>query len=259
MLKKIKSKMEELKVLLRSIPSLVLALFVLAVIAMNLLANKSINLPVNWLALDCGIIFSWLAFLTMDIMTKHFGPKAATQISILVAIINLLFCLLFFIASKIPGVWGESFVEGSEDIINHALNHTFGGIWYVLFGSAIAFIASAIINNFSNFAIGKLFKKDNFVAYATRTYLSTAIAQFADNLIFALIVSHFFFGWSILQCVTCAITGMIVELLCEVLFSPIGYKICSDWKKHKVGEKYFEYKNFENIKEKENESNCNGN
>ncbi len=241
MIKKIKQEFYELKILLRSIPSLVLALFVISVIAMNLLANKSITLPVDWLALDCGIIFSWLAFLTMDIMTKHFGPKVATQVTVLVAGINLLFCILFYIASIIPGVWGESYVEGSETIINTALNNTFGGIWYVLLGSTIAFIGSAIVNNFSNWALGKVFKKDSFGAFASRSYISTALGQFVDNLLFAFIVSHIFFGWTIVQCFTCALTGMLVELLCEVVFSPLGYTICKDWKKNNVGEIYFEY------------------
>lgn len=241
MIKKMKQELSEMKILLRSIPSLVLALFVLSVIAMNLLANKSINLPVDWLALDCGILFSWLAFLTMDIITKHFGPKVATKITILVALINLFFCLIFFLASLIPGVWGESYVAGSESIINAALNHTFGGIWYVLLGSSIAFIGSAIVNIFCNWGLGKLFKKDNFGAFAGRSYISTALGQFVDNFIFALIVSHFFFDWSILQCFTCALTGMVVELLCEVVFSPLGYAICKDWKKNHVGDLYFEY------------------
>lgn len=241
MIKKLKQEISELKILLRSIPSLVLALFVLSVIAMNLLANKSINLPVDWLALDCGIIFSWLAFLTMDMITKHFGPKASTQISILVAIINLFFCLLFFLASLIPGVWGESYVEGSENIINAALNHTFGGIWYVLLGSSIAFLGSAFVNNFSNWALGKIFKNDSFGAFAWRSYLSTALGQFVDNLIFALLVSHFFFGWTLIQCLTCALTGMIVELICEMVFSPFGYVVCKDWRKNCVGNSYFEY------------------
>lgn len=241
MIKKIKQEFFEMKLLLRSIPSLVLALFVLSVIAMNLLANKSINLPFDWLALDCGILFSWLAFLTMDIMTKHFGPKVATKVTILVAVINLFFCLIFFLASLIPGVWGESYVEGSENIINNALNHTFGGIWYVLLGSTVAFIGSALVNIFSNWALGKLFKKDNFATFAGRSYISTAIGQFVDNFLFALIVSHIFFGWSFLQCFTCALTGMIVELLCEVIFSPLGYAICKDWKKNGIGNTYFEY------------------
>lgn len=241
MINKIKEEILELKILLRSIPSLILTLFAVSVIAMNLLANKSISLNVDWLALDCGIVFSWLAFLTMDIITKHYGPAAATKISVIVAVINLFFCLLFFLASLIPGIWGESYVEGSQNIINNALNNTFGGIWYVLLGSSIAFIISSFVNNFSNYALKSVFKKDDFKTFAFRSYISTALGQLADNLIFALLVSHFFFGWTLLQCFTCAVTGMLVELLCEVIFSRVGYQVCKDWKKNNIGNDYFKY------------------
>ena len=208
---------------------------------MSLLANKSISIPVDWLALDCGIIVSWFAFFTMDVITKHFGPKAATEFTVLAIVVNLFFCLLLFLGSLIPGVWGESYVDGSEDIINGALNATFGGTWYVVFGSTAAFLVSAIVNNLTNFGIGRLFKKnpDGLGAYVARAYVSTAIGQFVDNLTFALLVSHFFFGWSLLQCVTCAVTGMIVELLCEGIFFYPGYAITRRWKKNGVGEEYF--------------------
>lgn len=243
-MKRFKKELYELKLLLRSVPSLVLTLFVVAVISMNLLANKSMDLHVSWLAADCGIIVSWVAFLTMDIMTKHYGPKAATQLSLVAVMINLFVCLILFISSKIPGTWGESYVEGSETIINGALNNTFGGTWYVLLGSTIAFIGSAIINNFVNYGMGKVIKKkDGFLPYAARTFVSTAIGQFVDNLIFALIVSHVFFGWSLTQCVTCAITGMVLELLCEAVFSHLGYLVCQKWKRDKVGDDYFKFVN----------------
>jgi len=210
---------------------------------MNLLANKSINLPVNWLALDCGIIVSWVAFLTMDMLTKHFGPKAATEISVFSLLINLFMCFLFWLVSLIDGVWGESFVEGSESIINGALNNTFGGTWYVVLGSSVAFVASALVNNFLNYGIGKLFKKkpDGFGAYVCRSYISTAIGQFVDNLVFALIVSLNFFNWSITQCFTCAATGMIVELLLELIFVHLGFAVCKKWRKDGVGQKYFDF------------------
>ncbi len=236
----IKKEWHEFQVLMRNIPSLVTTLFIMSVFAMNLLANKSIDIPWDWLALDCGIIVSWFAFFTMDIITKHYGPKAATQITILAILINLFFCLLLFLGSIIPGMWGESFVDGNESLINSALNATFGGTWYVVLGSTLAFLASAIVNNFSNYGIGKLFKKhpDGFVAYIFRTYVSTALGQFIDNLTFALIVSHLFFGWTLLQCVTCALTGMIVELLCELIFLYPGFAITRRWKKNNVGKEY---------------------
>lgn len=243
MKKRIKEEFIEFKLLLKSVPALTITLFILSVFSMNLLANKSINLSVSWLALDTGIIVSWFAFLTMDILTKHFGPKAATQISILAIFINLIFCLLLFLGSLIPGVWGESFVDGSENIINNALNHTFGGTWYVLLGSTIAFIVSAIVNNFSNWGIGKIFKKNpnGFANYVLRTYISTSLGQFIDNLTFSLIVSYVFFGWSFIQCITCSLTGMLVELLCEICFSYFGFQICNKWKKEELGKEYFAY------------------
>ncbi len=252
----IKKEWKEFRVLLKNVPSLVVVLFILSVFSMNLLANKSISIPVEWLALDCGIIVSWFAFFTMDILTKHFGPKAATEVTVLAILVNLFFCLLLYLGSLIPGMWGESFVEGSEEILNGALNKTFGGTWYVIFGSTAAFLVSGIVNNFSNFGIGKLFKKkpDSLTAYILRTYVSTAVGQFLDNLIFALVVSHFFFGWSIVQCVTCAVTGMIVELLCEALFFYPGYVITRRWRLNGVGEEYFKLRRGE-----ESENTDNGN
>ena len=90
--------------------------------------------------------------------------------------------------------------------------------------------------------MGKLAKgKNNFGVFALRSYVSTFIAQFIDNLVFALIVSHNFFGWTMTQCVMCALTGAVVELICEVIFSPIGYKVANRWKKKEVGKPYLTY------------------
>ena len=134
--------------------------------------------------------------------------------------------LIFFIATRIPGVWGESFVEGEEAVINAALDGTFGGTWYIILGSSVAFAASAVLNNFLNYGIGRLLKRDKgFGGFILRSYISTFLAQVADNLIFALLVSRIFFGWTTLQCVTCALTGAALELVFEVVFSPLGYRV----------------------------------
>ncbi len=244
-LHRLKKEFNDFKILLRSVPSSIVAPFVAAVMAMNLLANKSINFNIDWLALDCGIFVSWIAFLTMDIITKRFGPKAATQLSIFAILINLTFSLMFFAISKIPGTWSQA--QGNSDTINNALNETIGGTWYVVHGSALAFVTSAIINNFSNWAIGLLFKKnpDGAIAFHVRAYASTAIAQFVDNLIFALCVSHIFFGWNISQCIVCAATGMLAELLLQMAFSHFGYKICKKMSDENVGQEYLKCINGE--------------
>lgn len=239
MKERIKKSWKEFKLLLRSIPATVVTLFVVSVICMNLLANKTL-IQLDWIALDGGILISWLSFMCMDIITKHFGPKAANRISILAAGINLLTCLIFFVASIIPST--------ADDYT--AFNGIFSGTWFILLGSTIAFLASAVINNTMNWMIGKSFRKnpDGKLAYATRTYVSTFIGQFMDNLIFAVIVFMFFapifwdgFCWTFIQCVMCSLTGALAELVMEIVFSPIGYKITKKWQAESVGKEYFEF------------------
>lgn len=222
----VKKTFSEFREMLKTVPPFLLALTVLSVVGMNLLANKSINTGLDWLALDCGIILSWMAFLTMDILTHCYGPRAATLFSVFALCINLFMAGIFFLASRIPGVWGESFIDGSEQVINRALDNTFAGTWFIILGSSIAFLASAFVNNFLNYGIGRLLRsREGFGRFALRSYVSTFVGQFVDNLVFALLVSRIFFGWTSLQCFTCAVTGALCELLFEVVFSPVGYRI----------------------------------
>ena len=223
------------KLLFRNIPSVITALFTISVVVMNILANKTIYQN-EWLAIDGGILVSWLSFLCMDIVTKAFGPKAATKLSIFAILTNLLVCLLFAIVSAIPT---------EEDF--SAFNTVIGGTWFILLSSTVAFIASAVINNFMNWGIGKAFRKnpDGKLAYVTRSYISTFIAQFCDNFIFAALTFMVFapiywngFHWTPIQCVTCSLVGAVLELLMEVIFSPFGYLVLKNWDKDGVGAAY---------------------
>ena len=235
---KIGKELKEFRMLLRSIPATVVTLFVVSVICMNLLANKTL-IQLDWIALDGGILISWLSFMCMDIITKHYGPKASNRISILAAGINLMTCLIFFVASIIPST--------ADDYT--AFDNIFGGTWFILLGSTIAFLSSAVINNSLNWMIGKGFRKnpDGKAAFAARTYISTFIGQLCDNLIFAVIVFMFFapiywdgFHWTFIQCVMCSLTGAVAELILEIVFSPFGYRITKKWKHQSVGKEYFE-------------------
>ena len=235
----IKRERKKTSILLKSIPATVVTLFVVSVICMNLLANKTL-VQTEYLALDGGILISWLSFMCMDIITKHFGPSASNKISILASGINLLTCFIFLIASLIP----------SDAADYTAFDGIFGGTWFILLGSTIAFLTSAVINNTLNWAIGKLFKSnpDGKLAFAVRSYISTFIGQFLDNFIFSLIVFVFFapifwdgFCWTPLQCATCALTGAVAELIMEIIFSPIGYRVTKKWSEESIGKEYFDY------------------
>ena len=232
-----KNTWADVKLLLRSMPSTVTALFTVSVVIMNILANKTIYQS-DLLAIDGGILVSWLSFLCMDIVTKAFGPRAATKLSVFAVAVNLFVCLIFFIVSVIP-----------TETDYTAFNTIIGGTWFILLSSTVAFLSSALINNFLNWSIGKLFRKspDGKLAYVTRSYISTFIGQFFDNFIFAVLTFTVFapifwdgFSWTLLQCFTCSVLGAALELVMEVVFSPIGYIVLKNWEKDGVGKEYRE-------------------
>ena len=234
---------EDYKVLLRSIPASTVTLFIVSVIMMNLLANKElISLP--WLALDCGFAVSWVSFLCMDMVCKRFGARASIMVSVMALGVNLAVSLVFWLLTLTPGMWGAYYDTGLFEV-NDALNATIGGTWYVVLGSSCAMLASSVVNSLLNQAIGRLEHKNTFGAFALRSYVSTGIAQFVDNLVFAIIVSHTFFGWTWLQVLTCSLTGAAAELLCEVFLSPVGYRVVRGWERENVGELYLQYRSAE--------------
>ena len=86
---------------------------------------------------------------------------------------------------------------------------------------------------------------DGKLAYVTRSYISTFIGQFFDNLIFAVLTFMLFapifwdgFHWTFVQCVTCSLLGAGLELVMEVIFSPIGYVVLNQWNRDGVGAEY---------------------
>ena len=130
-----------------------------------------------------------------------------------------------------------------------AFNGIFGGTWFILLGSTVAFLSSALIHNSLNWFIGLAFKNNPHgkAAFAARTYVSSFVGQFSDNFIFSVIVFVFFapifwdgFCWTILQCAMCALTGAVAEVIMQIVFSPIGYRITQKWRQENVGKEYFD-------------------
>lgn len=231
---------DDFKILLRNIPSLTVSIFILSVVCANLMANKEL-VTFKYAALDCGFAFSWIMFLCMDVICKRWGAKASIKISLVALAANLFICVSFALLAKTPGKWGEYYAS-ENSLVNDALNATFAGSWYVVLGSSVAFVSSSVVNALLNCAIGSLVKSDGFFSFASRSYISTAIAQLVDNFIFATIVSKVFFGWTWIQVFVCSAIGAGFELLGEVFFSGLGYKVVRQWEKERVGQEYIEYK-----------------
>lgn len=230
------------KKLFRSIPGAITAISVLTVVIMNLMASKVVIMT-PYLGVTGGVLLSWIPFLIGDVVVKTYGAKAATKLNILGLICNLVCIGIFQLITVI---------EIGVDSANYAaFDSVFTQTWQIFVASSIAFILSGVVNNFTNAGIGKLFTKnpDGKVAYMCRTYISTMIGQFIDNFIFAGLAFLVFFklsvgstfGYTIFSVLGTAVLGALLELVMEIIFSPLGYKICKKWRAEDVGADYLAY------------------
>lgn len=237
------------KMLFRSIPGVVTTISVVTVIIMNLMASKVVIMT-PYLGVTGGVLLSWIPFLIGDIVVKTYGAKAATKLNILGLLVNLVCIGVFQLISVIQiGVDAENYI---------AFNSVYTQTWQIFVASSIAFILSGVVNNFTNSGIGKLFKKnpDGAGAYMCRTYISTMLGQFVDNFIFAGLAFLVFFkisigttlGYTLTSVLGTAVLGALLELVMEVVFSPIGFKICKKWRSEFVGAEYLEYCKQKEIK-----------
>ena len=235
---------------LRSIPPLALTLATLATVLMNILANKSI-IELPWLIQDAGICLSWIGFLVGDIVVKAFGSKNAIRMNLTALLISLVVSVLLVGVSVIPGHWSVEFnymnsmgefTEISKEV-GKSMNAIIGNVWYVILGSAAASAVGLICNGISQgLILNKIEKKhgDHYWGFLAASTSSTIIGQLIDNITVAMLVSVKFFGWTWKQVIVCSITGAVVELICEIIFTPLTYKIGKNWEKNKIGVKYME-------------------
>ena len=243
-----KETFEDYKILLRSVPSMVIAAFVLSVVLMNLLAGRELYRS-DYFCLNTGLALSWISFLCMDCICKRFGGKAAAEISVLAMVINIFCAVIFWGLMLTPGRWAAFYSSADPAVgeqITAGIDSTFAGAWYVVAGSSIAMFASSAVNSVLNQMIGNKADQGDFRGFAVRSLLSTCAAQFVDNFVFSALVSHVFFGWNWTQVLICSFTSMIIELAFEAIFSPLGYRISKGWEKEKVGQDYIDFRKLVN-------------
>ncbi len=227
MIRFLKSEYGAYRAIMKKTPSVALTIFVLAVVMMNLLANKEL-FHTDWVALDCGFVLSWIPFLLMDCFCKVFGGRAALRISIFAIAVNLLTFGLFKLVSLTGGMWGGYYATGLTEV-NDALNATIGGSTWIVLASALSMAVASAVNSLVNTAVARLVKSGDYREFAARSFISTAISQFIDNFVFALTVSVPLFGWSLRQVAFCSLVAAAFELAVEVIFSGFGYRIASRW------------------------------
>ena len=237
------------KMLLRSIPGVVTMLFIMSTITMNLAANKIVWSGINingvpFVSISGGIFLSWAVFLVMDIITKTYGTKAAIKLTVLGALVNAIAVIFLALIALFPAKYPFEGASQTFDTLFGFEALAAPQPWQILISSTVAYIVSGIINAIVNGAFGRLFKKkpDGKAAFYCRSYISTMIGQFVDNFVFgALAFAVFAKFYTFPTLLGIALMGAIIELLFEIIFSPIGYRICKRWQSEGVGKDYFEY------------------
>lgn len=238
MTSKIKSVLEDYKLLLNNVPTLMTLTFVLSTVLMNLAAAKIIFNFGN-VALTGGFIISFAPFLAMDTVTHHFGARASIMLNLLSALGNVFTVIFLSIVAAIPTP-GHDYT---------AFNSIHGAVWFIALSSTVAFIVSGIANSLLNALIGKLFRNhtNSSAIFFYRAYVSTFVGQAIDNFLFiGLTYSVFaprFWGsdpMSLMTCIGTAIVGGAIELLLEVIMGPIGLVIVRRWEKEGVGQQYIQ-------------------
>ena len=113
-------------------------------------------------------------------------------------------------------------------------------IWPLAAGTA-AFILSISVNAFiSKFILTRFENRTSFKSYAVASYVSTMIGQFIDNLGFALLFSVWQEWCDPHSIWMFAAIGAVVELVCQIILSPLGFKIAQNWRKNGVGQEYID-------------------
>ena len=155
---------EDWKMLLRSIPAVVVALFVVSTVTMNLAANKivwsGLKIGQNYfISITGGVFLSWAVFLIMDMVTKTFGAKASIKLNLFGAAVNAIAVIFLGIIASVPS---EFPFPGASTSFNAVFGFTGNGVqpWQILISSTIAYVLSGIVNAVVNVFIGRLFTKN---------------------------------------------------------------------------------------------------
>lgn len=236
MISKIKSLVEDYKVLLRNVPALVTVVFVIGTFAMNAAAAKLVA-NVGVVACTGGIFLSWLPFLCMDTISKHFGARASILLNILSSVFNILITIFLAIVAAIPTEQDYS-----------AFNSVYSAVWFIVLSSNVAFILSGVVNSLLNVTIGKLFKnRTSAKEFFARSAISTFVGQVVDNFLFMWLLygvfAPIYWGMESMSVWTCLGTGVLgglLELLCELILAPVGYKIVKKWERERIGQEYID-------------------
>lgn len=179
------------------------------IIIQNILATKTIDIMA--FTVTAGILVSPLVFIIQDIQSEIFGYKRAKNMILLGYMLSFIATILYVISIKIPGA-SEYTAQSSFEIV-------LGTTPRIAIASFIAYVIGSLTNSKVMIELKNKYDKHLFF----RAISSTAIGQFFDNALFAVLA---FVGiLPIGTIITMIIGGTFFEIMYEILFFPITKKL----------------------------------
>jgi uncharacterized integral membrane protein (TIGR00697 family) len=195
---------------------LITAFFVAALIISSIADTKIISL--GWLSFGGGTFLFPLTYIFGDILTEVYGFRRARRVIWIGFSGSILMAFTFFVVGLAPAAPDWPY---QEDFM-----HILGLTPRIVAASLVAYLVGEFINSF---ILAKLKVITSGKYLWTRTISSTLVGQLIDTTIFMLIAFYGILPMSLL--ISVIITGYLLKVATEILFTPFTYLIVNKLKK----------------------------
>lgn len=202
---------------------IITALFVAVLLISNIADTKAI--AVGALSFGGGTLLFPLTYILGDVLTEVYGFKHAKRVLWIGFMCAILMATTFFLVGISPAA--------SDWIYQESYMHILGLAPRIVIGSLSAFLVGGFINSIILAKI-KIITKGKYLWI--RTILSTVVGQLADTTVFMFIA---FYGvWPNDLIFSVIISGYLLKVSTEVLFTPITYVVVNFLKKKEHSDVY---------------------
>lgn len=195
---------------------IVTAVFVAILLISNIADTKAITMGA--LSFGGGTFLFPLAYIFGDILTEVYGFKKARRVIWIGFGCAILMALTFYLVGQAPAAVDWPFQKDYMNIL--------GLTPRIVLGSLVAYMVGEFVNSVI-LAKLKIVTKGKYLW--TRTIGSTVVGQFLDTVLFMFIAFYGVFPMDLIISIT--ISGYLLKVATEVLFTPFTYLIVNYLKK----------------------------
>lgn len=177
------------------------------------------------------VLYFPITYILSDILTEVYGYANARRIVWQVLICSILAGVVYQVVAAIPALQGPE--------VHSAYAKVFGSVPRILLGGWIAVWCGGILNDY---VLAKMKVWSNGKGLWMRTIGSTVVGEFANTALFYVIALGGILPNNVL--ISAILTGWLIKVAVEVLFTPVTYWVVSKLKKAESEDFYDKDTNF---------------